>query len=446
MLVLTGTGLVSRVNGQDRSRDTRGAAPVQGLIREVMRDDAVRKELVLTDDQLERLRAISVETDFFSRMGPVFQKMRAAETDDDRLKVREELRVLSETLSLEQEAKAKQVLDASQFRRAVQISLQRQGARALIRSDVARDLGITRAQSDELKSLHQDFSAGFLNPYASATEEGRKAQSTFEARMLGILTEEQKAKWTEMLGPPGPPDPGPSFGSSGFTPSSSRGNPDAFSPSGRRGTSSQAAGGEAPIASSYGMIDDDSIAGRIQFVAVLEVVAARGRTLSLNRDQLQLLTNLQTRIQFDKRTGDLRHRLSVARTFEECAAIRSESCRVLEEWNAEVETELRMIVGDEAFARLRPAILKRQGLWAVTRSDVAAELKLSEDQTARLKGILNDYRAAAAGAPVDAPRLERSRLAVPFEQKMLEVLTAEQRAQWKATTDGQRPAGEQSPR
>lgn len=188
------------------------------------------------------------------------------------------------------------------------------------------------------------------------------------------------------------------------------------------------------------MIDGDSIEGLIQFAAVAEVHAARGRTLSLNRDQLLLLTNLQTRLRFDKRVDGLRLRLSEARTFDDCAAIRSESCRLLEEWNAEVEQELRMIVGEAAFAQLRPAILKRQGLWALTRPDVAADLTLSADQSDRLKGILNDYRAAAAAAPVEASRLERGRLAAQFEQRMLQVLTAEQQTRWKAETDGQRSA------
>lgn len=443
LLVLAGTGLVSPVRGQERSRGSRTAAPVPGLIREALRDDAVRKEMGLTDDQVEKLRKISEETDFFGRLGPMFQKLRTAETDDDRLKLREELRVLSESLSLEQDAKVKQVVDETQFRRGTQISLQRQGARALMRPDVTRDLGITQAQADELKRLAQDFSAsGFQSPFASATEDGRKAQKEFEARMLGVLTEEQKAKWTEMLGLPGPPapDPGPvfgssGFGSSGFAPGSSRGNPEASSRSVRGGTGSQVAGFQIPLPTSYGMIDDESIAGQIQFIAALEVHAARGRTLSLNRDQVQLLTNLQARIQFDQRLNSLRQRLTEARTFAECAAVRTESCCALEEWNAEIETELRMIVGDQEFARLRPAILKRQGLWALTRSDVAAELKLSDEQREQLKEILNDYRTAAAEAPVDAARPERSRLAAPFEQKMLEVLTVEQRTQWKAATE-----------
>ncbi len=75
------------------------------------------RKSALTDDQSEKLRKISEETDFFGKMGPAFQKMRSAETEEQAA-AREEMRVAGEALNAEVEAKAKLVLDEKQFTRA----------------------------------------------------------------------------------------------------------------------------------------------------------------------------------------------------------------------------------------------------------------------------------------------------------------------------------------
>jgi len=403
----------------------------------MLRDSAVRSELALTVDQIDRLQKISADANYFGQLGPVVQKLRSAETDEERLAAREEFLAVSQKLSLELEAKAKPVLDEKQFGRAMQIHLQRQGVRALMRSDVARDLEITMMQADQLKATYLEYEATRLpQDFLGGDTEAQKRRREFEAKMVGVLTDEQKANWTEKLGAPAPGDPAAALRGSV---ANLRSSPAAQSAA-RRGSGSQATAGETPLPSSFGMIDADSIVGRINFVVVAEVLAARGRTLSLNRDQLQLLTNLETRIGFDKRLGNLRLRLSHATTFEECVAIRSESGILLEEWNAEVEQDVRMIVGEQGFTKLRPAILKRQGLWALTRPDVAVELKVTANQSDQLRTILNDYRAAAAEASVDATRQEHSRLAAQFEQRMMQVLTAGQRTQWQSVTRLAEPA------
>ena len=442
-LVLIGSALSSPSSAQERSRANQVSANFPGLIGEALRGPASQTELGLTEDQIGQLQKIAAATDYFGKIGPVLAKLRRAETEEERLEVRKEVYSASDALTLEMEAKARQVLDEAQFRRAMQIHLQRLGVRGLIRSDVIRDLGITTTQADQLGTAANDYdNARMQLGFGIGEAEREKLRNEHETRMRSVLTEDQQAKWTAKLGKPfeADPLPVPLPGRPRSGQNASRSDRDTLPQSARGANGPQLPRSEFPLPCSYGMVEDDSITEAIRFVAVDEVLAARGRTLSVNRDQLQLLTNLQTRIQFDHRRGDLRQRVAQARTFDECAAIRAESCVLLEQWNAEVEKELRTILGEEAFAKLRPAILRRQGLWALTRPDVAEELKITPKQADQLKTILNEYRAAAAGASVDATRPERSRLAAEFEERMRQVLTAEQRMQWDAKLGVQRAA------
>lgn len=179
--------------------------PGGGGILDDLRDDAVRAEVAITEDQQEKLRKISEETDFFGKMGPVFQKMRLAETDEQRNAARDEMRAAMEKLNAEVESKAKLVLDEKQYSRAMQISLQRQGTRALTRPDVAKELGVSDEQLANMRKLEREYEdARFQLGFQSSEEERNKLREDFEGRIQGVLTADQKTKFTERLGAPGP--------------------------------------------------------------------------------------------------------------------------------------------------------------------------------------------------------------------------------------------------
>jgi hypothetical protein len=214
--------IVSPVRAQERGSSTRMSPRVPGSMHDMLRDASIRAELALTDDQIARLQEISNNTDFFGHVAPIFQKMRTAENEEQRLAAREELRNASETLDLELEAKAKQVLDERQFRRATEILLQRQGIRALIRPDVARDLAITETQADQLKAAYLEYDAARITgglPFDMA--ERQKGRAEYETKMLEFLTDEQKAKWTARLGAPFSREPAPTARREGGSPGSS---------------------------------------------------------------------------------------------------------------------------------------------------------------------------------------------------------------------------------
>ncbi len=179
--------------------------PGGGGLLEVLRGDAARAEVGITDEQSEKLRKISEESGFFEKMGPIWQKMRSAETDEQRNAVRDEMQVATEKLTAEIESKAKGVLDEKQFGRAMQINLQRQGTRALGRGDIAKEIGLSSDQLTQIKKLEREYDdERFKLGFQSSEEERAKLREDFDGRINGVLNADQKTKFTERLGAPAP--------------------------------------------------------------------------------------------------------------------------------------------------------------------------------------------------------------------------------------------------
>lgn len=106
------------------------------------------------------------------------------------------------------------VLDQTQLKRYKQLALQRQGAMALLRPSVAKELGITEAQRTQMQELQQQQrqargdmprgNFGEMTPeeLRKMAQQRREQQEKNSQALLGVLTPAQKTKWTEMIGKP----------------------------------------------------------------------------------------------------------------------------------------------------------------------------------------------------------------------------------------------------
>ena len=99
------------------------------------------------------------------------------------------------------EERLRAILTPEQAVRLRQIRLQREGARAIRRPDVAKELGLTDEQFAKLRPNPPmpPKEGEAPKPPASGERPDLKAE---DARLLGMLTEEQRAKWRAMLGKP----------------------------------------------------------------------------------------------------------------------------------------------------------------------------------------------------------------------------------------------------
>ncbi len=179
-----------------------GRSPVLMLANQ----KSVQEELKLGDEQIKTVAAITkalkqkgedlTETDPLERMKKAAEFFKDAE---------------------------KQVLAAlkpEQAKRLRQIALQRQTMiSAIERPDVAKEMKLTEEQTKTLRELREGAMkemAKVREGGAESREEARKkmteiAKATDE-KLLKLLTDEQKAKWKELLGEPFKGDLKPGFG------------------------------------------------------------------------------------------------------------------------------------------------------------------------------------------------------------------------------------------
>lgn len=179
-----------------------------GLLGEVQ-NEATRSEIKLTDEQLQKLQEIGESaTGNREQFGELIGRMQAAESEEARNAIRDEMRAKMEETRSQAEAKMKAVLTEEQFQRLNQIRLHREGTRALGREDIQGELGLSDQQKAQLQALQDERSQRFREMGFGASEEDReKMRVEFEQKTMNILTAAQREQWQQKLGPP-PADAG----------------------------------------------------------------------------------------------------------------------------------------------------------------------------------------------------------------------------------------------
>lgn len=164
----------------------------------------VRAELKVTDEQYQKLRTamegLRPEGGGGQRGG--FGNL----SDEERAEMRKRL----EEFQKKTDEAMKSVLSEEQITRLRQLDLQRQGAGALGRPDVAEKLGLTDEQKTKMREIQEaarpDFSA-FGNLRDASQEERDKVRAEMRAKRekadadtMALLDAEQKAIWESMVG------------------------------------------------------------------------------------------------------------------------------------------------------------------------------------------------------------------------------------------------------
>jgi Spy/CpxP family protein refolding chaperone len=182
----------------------------------------VQKELGLTDDQKAQVK------DLFSE---VRQKARSALgnfnlqellklSQEERDKRLGEARKKAEATYKGIEDKLAKILDAKQLDRLGQIRLQREGAAALARPKIAEQLGLSDEQKAKIKKIMAESQPRILSVGAEKPSpdqirdffsQMRERRKKLQSDLLAVLTDQQKAKWSEMKGKEfkSPERPGP---------------------------------------------------------------------------------------------------------------------------------------------------------------------------------------------------------------------------------------------
>jgi Spy/CpxP family protein refolding chaperone len=192
--------LASGALAQRGGRGGFGGGRQSGLA--ILRMPEVQTELKLTDDQKTKVVSLS-ERIQEERRGQL-QELRDL-SDEERQKRMTEWR-MSENKQLGE------ILNADQMKRYNQLRLQRAGLSvALAEKEVVDELKLTadqqtkvreiiQAQQAERRSLFQDGGGG--GDREAMMEKMQALQKQTDAKLVALLTDEQKTKWAQLIGTP----------------------------------------------------------------------------------------------------------------------------------------------------------------------------------------------------------------------------------------------------
>lgn len=96
------------------------------------------------------------------------------------------------------EKKIKEILNETQYKRYQELSLQAQGAPAMLRPEIASKLGLTE---DQVERMQEEMELAQV-PDLSAPQRPEDRRKQIEAKLVAILNGSQKDKWQAMLGKP----------------------------------------------------------------------------------------------------------------------------------------------------------------------------------------------------------------------------------------------------
>jgi hypothetical protein len=188
-----------------------------GMTLMLVRMPEVQTELNLTDDEKTKLTSLGDEMrekmqDVFGQIN--FQDMQNA-TPEEQQKFRDDLgkKMADATKGLDD--KVGGILDATQSKRLHELVLQRQGAAALTRPEVVKQLTLTPDQVTQITKIQKDAAPTMasmprMDPDQSPEERRTAMQAAFKKMQaqgqkaqkdsLAVLNDDQMLEWTKMCG------------------------------------------------------------------------------------------------------------------------------------------------------------------------------------------------------------------------------------------------------
>lgn len=152
--------------------------------------------------------------------------------------------------------------------------------------------------------------------------------------------------------------------------------------------------------------------------------------LNLTESQKSKLEEVAKPIEEERR--GLRNLFQGMRNPEEFQTRMEEMRKKQEELRKKADEQVNEVLTSTQFARYRQIFLQSLGTSALSRDDVAEDLKLTDDQKAQMKKVQDDFRAKMQqmgffGAPEERQKLNEER-----DAALKAVLTADQQKDWDA--------------
>lgn len=174
--------------------------------------------------------------------------------------------------------------------------------------------------------------------------------------------------------------------------------------------------------------------------------------LKLTDEQKTKIREISDKLREDTRIRDLFGKMRPDSPEEERNAAMAEMAKINAEQRTQSDAELKKLLSPEQFTRYRQMALQSRGVGALADSDVSGDLKLSDEQVAKLKAIgeesskrtrelMDKMREQGFGRGGEDMRAKFDEIRKEIDDKRLAVLTDAQRTQW-TTLKGPEPTAE----
>ncbi|MES2792367.1 MAG: secretin N-terminal domain-containing protein [Planctomycetota bacterium] len=172
-----------------------------GGLSGLLRRDSVKAELKITPEQEDQIREAAGNAASFDPSA--FERFRNAQTDEERLKLGEEMRLSGEKRRKESDEQLKKILKPEQFSRLEQLSLQESGLGALRDDSLATSLKLTADQKKQFETIQTEYETKMRSNFMRMPREERdQLRTDHNANLEKLLTPDQKKQWEAKIGPP----------------------------------------------------------------------------------------------------------------------------------------------------------------------------------------------------------------------------------------------------
>ena len=176
----------------------------------LQRDD-VKKDLVLTDDQTEKLAALNDRDAMMANFQAAMKEAGISDFSEMRTpEGQKKMAPVMEKMQAEMKKKIDAILTPAQSKRLDEINIQFNGNRSVSQKDVAKALGITEEQTKAIADLNKKQGAAMQGLFQQVQsgeltredmqDKMKKNNEILDAEIGKLLTEAQKAKLKELGG------------------------------------------------------------------------------------------------------------------------------------------------------------------------------------------------------------------------------------------------------
>ena len=166
----------------------------------LLNNPQVQQELKLTEEQHDKVSALGEQLrEKFRGLG---QELRVFSPEEREKRV--------QAVNEEVERELAKVLKKEQLQRLKQIALQVEGLAALARPEIAKQVGLTEGQQQQIREILREanekrralFQQGPPADRQAMFREMQKIREWVDEQIGKLLTEQQKKKWQELIGEP----------------------------------------------------------------------------------------------------------------------------------------------------------------------------------------------------------------------------------------------------